>query len=126
MAHSTASTATQRPPTPGDLFRLERIDQVTISPDGNTFAFTRHTPLSSAPSSDRLRSDVWIATLDGGAVPMNITKGQANGISYWMPKWSPDGSSLAMLSTKDGARITLCAWNKHGGRLRRLGERGLE
>jgi hypothetical protein len=106
--------------TTEDLFRLERLGEITVAPDGTAVAFVRYKPSQSGVTSDRRRPDVWIAPLEPSGIPVNITNGAGSGASYWMPTWSPDGSRLAMLASKAGADIELQIWDRATGKLSRL------
>ena len=121
----------QRTLTPDDLFRLEEIDDIEIAPDGIGLAFVRRRPLITGDNYQQSllqgndRADVWLASLEGGGGPINITKGDAEGRGYWMPKWSPDGKYLAMLSTNAGKNISLCVWEKATDHLVKLSGRSI-
>jgi len=127
---ATAHADRQRPFTPDDLFKLDRLGDVVFAPDGQTFAFVRRRPsqfarlygLPSLVGSDR--ADIWLASVTGGA-PTNLTNGESDGSGYWMPTWSPDGARLAMLSTKGGDNVRLWVLEKATGRLTKLSERGI-
>lgn len=113
-----------RPMTPDDLLSLERLDDVQFSPDGKTFAYVRQRSLLSNGAypyqqGEGDRSDVWIAQTDGDT-PIKLTTGSGNA-SFWLPRWSPDGERLAMLSTKDG-NVHLWVWERTSGQLRKLSD----
>ncbi len=115
---------------PQDLLELEGIGEIAISPDGRTVAYVRRRTLASMGVQQREtlsgsdRADIWLAPVAGGS-PTNITKGEADGSGYWMPKWSPDSQHLAMLSTKGGDNVRLWVWDKATGGLKKLSERGV-
>ena len=116
--------------TPDDLFKIEKIDDVAISPDGQSVAYVHNRPRLSAHvyQQTRLggkdRADIWLAPLKGGS-PVNITKGEPDGSGYWMPRWSPDGQRLGMLSTKGGDNVRIWVWEKSTGRLMKLADQGV-
>ncbi len=116
--------------TPDDLFELEALSDVAIAPDGRAIAFVRHRRLSGGSSfqrefnaSNRERGDVWV--VEGDAVPVNITNGARDGSGYWLPRWSPDGERLAMLSTKGGDNVRLVIWERKQSRIVLLSARGV-
>jgi len=106
------------------------MGDVAISPDGMTVAFVRRRPLLSAGTYQQPallgndRGDIWISSLSGGS-PLKLTDGDSDGSGYWRPTWSPDGTRLAMLSTKGLDNVRLWVWEKATGRLTKLSERGV-
>jgi len=87
--------AQQQPFTADRLLELQRISEHQLSPDGTTVAFTVQTVDLAANTKPR---QIWIAPLGGGA-PRKLTSEGNN----WRPRWSPDGSKLAFLSSRSGA-----------------------
>ena len=78
-----------------DVFQLERAMDPQISPDGSQVVYMRS---SFDIMTDRGRSALWIIGADGsGHRP--LASGPNN---YSSPRWSPDGSMLAYVSTEDG------------------------
>ena len=129
-ATQIARSQPKRPVTPDDLMSIEEIGDVAISPDGRSVAYViRRSPLSQLAHPPNLeivntrndRGDVWLAPVEGGA-PTNLTHGLEDGSGYWMPTWSPNGSRLAMLSTKGGDKVRLWVWEKATGKLSRVSE----
>lgn len=115
-----------RPLRPADLFRLHRTGEAVFSPDGDRVAFERKRPgregeVASLPGPPHVRSDVWIADVEGGD-PRPVTDGAADGTSWFHPRWSPDGERLALLSARDG-RVRAWVWNRRRDRLRKVSER---
>src|ERR1051325_3316669 len=130
MLASSVALAQGRSLTPDDLFRIEQIGEVAVSPDGQSVAFVRRRPRISAHVfqlpyiSHNDRGDIWLAPLSGG-VPTNLTKGEVDASGYWAPTWSPDGKRLAMLSTRGGDNVWLWTWEKATGRFTKVSERGI-
>jgi len=133
----TSVAQEQRTLTPDDLFRLEDVGDTfgggfALSPDGKTLAYVRQRALPTvrtyvgqfSNSSATTARDVWLAPV-GEGMPTNITKGETDGSGYWAPIWSPDGTHVAMLSTKGGGNVRLWVWEKSTGRLTKLSERGV-
>jgi dipeptidyl aminopeptidase/acylaminoacyl peptidase len=83
-----------RAPRPEDLFSLRVPTQVRISPDGAWIAFTVR---SIAPRRDGYRHALWIVPADGSAPARPLTLGRRTDT---LPRWSPDGQTLAFLSDR--------------------------
>ncbi|MET1232544.1 MAG: S9 family peptidase [Candidatus Limnocylindrales bacterium] len=83
-----------RAPRPDDLFSLRVPTQVRISPDGSQVAFTVR---ASAPRRDGYRHALWLVPADGSSPARPLTLGRR---SDTLPRWSPDGRSLAFLSDR--------------------------
>lgn len=94
-----------------DLFELEDMGRYyggpyAFSSDGQKLAFTRVRPKKTLANDKGdfwggARGDVWIQK-SAGEPPLNITNGIQDGSGWWSPQWSPDGSKIAMLSTRGG------------------------
>lgn len=126
---SEAASKGTRVLTPDDLFRLETIASVAISPDGEFVAYEVQRPVvaSSTFGRERMwgddRGDVWVASVTGKGSE-NITNGSADDSGFWAPAWSPNGNWLAMLSSR-GGNVRVWVWEKSSRRLRMLSERGV-
>src|ERR1051325_2929275 len=127
--HSVPLIAQRRIVTPSDFLKLEELSDIAIAPEGHTAAVVRHRPLFSGRDYDFDRygaDDVWLIALDSGDKPVNLTRGEVDGSSYWMPVWSPDGMRLAMLCReRSGNMRRLCLWEKATGRLTQLSNHGI-
>jgi dipeptidyl aminopeptidase/acylaminoacyl peptidase len=85
----------RRPMTPQDLTRIRFVSDPQISPDGRQVAFVV-TTLSE--ERDQYLANIWMVDSAGGE-PRRFTTGPKRDTK---PRWSPDGSSLAFLSERDG------------------------
>ena len=128
---SRAQLPQQRPLTTDDLFKIEEIGQVAISPDGKGLAYVVKRAKETALIQTRPfldgndRGDVWLIPTDGASEPQNLTNGAKDGSGWWAPVWSPDSQKLVMLSTR-GDNVRLWLWEKSSKRLKQLTERAVE
>ncbi len=81
--------------TPRDVFEFEFPHDPQISPDGQWVAWERR---SSDVMTDRRYSTIWLVKSDG-TEQRPLTSGKVNDAT---PRWSPDGTRLAWLSTTPG------------------------
>lgn len=88
------SFAEQRGITPEDYFAFEFLSDPHISPDGKLVAYIV-TKVDRA--QNRRHSAIWMATADGSRAPWQFTTSPQ---SVTAPRWSPDGRSLAFLSSR--------------------------
>ena len=105
--------------TPQQALDLRRISDLRFSPDGTRVAF-----VVSEPAKDtNIASHVWI---------LDVASKQARQYTYSdksdnSPRWSPDGKSLAFLSTRDGDRqIYLLSSSGGDAYAITTGKRGIE
>jgi dipeptidyl aminopeptidase/acylaminoacyl peptidase len=75
---------------------MTRCSDPHISPDGKRVAFVVSVPDLGA---NRNNTDIWLLSIDGGE-PVQLTTGE--GADYH-PRWSPDGESIAFVSTRGGS-----------------------
>ena len=110
-SHAFAAPATgpSRVLTGSDLFSLEVATDPNISPDGKTIAYVRR---SNDIMSDRARSSIWIIDVASGTqAPLVAGPG-----SHGQPRWSPDGTRLAYVSSSEGGAQLFVRWMARGDR----------
>lgn len=91
MAQTSASA---RGITPEDYYAFEFPGDPQISPDGKLVAYVV-TKVDRA--QNRRNSTIWMAATDGSRAPWQFTTAPQ---SFTAPRWSPDGQSLAFLSSR--------------------------
>lgn len=130
--------AGQRPLSLDDVLAIERLERVSVSPDGALVAaVVRRGALPgevygrAAYEIDPSRADTWIIDR-ATAKKRNITEGHRRSAGAWCATWSPDGQRLAFLSTRPegaepagGDNVRLYVWERGSGKLRRLSDRGV-
>ncbi|MEM8696839.1 MAG: S9 family peptidase [Pseudomonadota bacterium] len=95
-----------------DLFALEYAADPRISPDGRQVAYVR---MSGDIMVDRFMPSIWLVdTASGDQRPLIAGPG-----AHSSPRWSPDGSKLAYLSTaEDGGAQLFVRWMENGATVR--------
>ncbi len=118
-----ASTAALAAPATGpeprftgsDLFNLSAASDPQISPDGRTIAYVRQ---SADIMTDRNRSTIWVIDVASGRQQPLV----AGSGAHFSPRWSPDGTRLAYLSTAEGGASQLYVrWMASGEQARITG-----
>lgn len=108
MTDNTAQRAVQ----PADLFRCHFLHSAALSPDGEWIAYS---VAAHDAETDADYEQLWLLELASGAA-RPLTFGQQRNHS---PQWSPDGKTLAFVSTRSGkAQIHLLPVD--GGEARQL------
>jgi dipeptidyl aminopeptidase/acylaminoacyl peptidase len=108
---STAQEGAKHPITFEDMIKMHRISEPQISPDGKWVAYTVATPDLDA---NRNVTDIWMVSTSGGA-PTQLTRSGHDS----SPVWSPDGKTIAFLSSRSGeAQVYLLSLE--GGEAQRL------
>jgi dipeptidyl aminopeptidase/acylaminoacyl peptidase len=100
-----------------DLYTLKHVGDIQISPDSKRVLFVVST--QDLAKSER-NSDIWLMNLDGsGLRRLTFSPGSDFG-----PRWSPDGGTIAFLSSREkGVQIWLMPAD--GGEARRVSELAL-
>jgi len=102
----------KRPMTPEDLYKIKRVSDPQISPDGKWIAYTVSVPNLK---ENNFNSDIWIIPITGGE-PKKLTNTPE---ADYAPRWSPDGKKITFISTRDGV-ANLYIIRIDGGEARKL------
>jgi len=112
MIVSPGLSAEKTPLTFNDFIRIKRIADPQVSPDGTLVAYVV-TEMNLEQNSSN--SDIWVIPLKGGEARRLTTHPKSDS----HPRWSPDGKTLAFVSSRGG---TPQVWllNLSGGEARQL------
>ncbi len=83
----------KRPLNPSDIYKLQDVSDVQVSPDGNWVAYVVSTVDTA---KDDRNDDIWMISWDGKG-NVQLTNSPEDESS---PKWSPDGKYLSFLSSR--------------------------
>lgn len=103
-----------RPVEAQDLYRFQLITDARLSPDGRRIVYGVQ---RVDQKTEKKYANLWMVDA-GGSSERQFTQGDQNDVS---PRWSPDGTTVAFLSTRregEGAQVYLISAN--GGEARRL------
>ena len=90
-----------------DVFDLEWVSDPQVSPDGNNVVYVRR---SNDIMSDRTRAQLWRIDADG----QNHRPLLSSAESAASPRWSPDGTRLAFVSSSTGSSQIHLRWMDNG------------
>jgi dipeptidyl aminopeptidase/acylaminoacyl peptidase len=85
---------TKRGVTPEDYFSFQFVSDPHLSPDGKMVAYELTT---IDQKKNRRESSIWSVPVDGSMPARRLS---AEGFTAHAPRWSPDGKTLAILSTR--------------------------
>ncbi len=95
IADALAAARGSRAIMPHDLYDLRFVGDPQPSPDGECVAFV--VAEADAVKGKEYRSRLWIVPTDGNEPPRPLTAGTKKDTA---PRWSPDGSQIAFVSTR--------------------------
>jgi len=96
VAHSgQAQAPSKHAMTFEDLAAMQRVGEPQISPDGRAVVYSVGTTDMDA---NRLAHNIWIVATAPGSQPRQLTQTGHD----TRPQWSPDGKSIAFLSSREG------------------------
>ena len=96
-----------------DYFRIQRVSDPRISPDG---AWVAYVVSRSDLAKDRSGSRIWMSPATGGdAIPLTLKASSASS-----PRWSPDGRYLGFLSAREEGETQVWLLNRRGGEAEQL------
>lgn len=104
-----------------DILALEQVRGGTVSPSGEMAAFVIQrsrldTQAHTVEFDVEKRCDIWLWSRESPGELKRLTDGRADGTEAWLPMWSPDGETLAFLSTRGGG-IKAWVWERSTGRM---------
>src|SRR5947199_6939914 len=107
-------SAQKRAITIDDYLALKSVGDPQLSPDGKWVAYT---VTENSLKDNRGIARIWLADAASGP-PRQLTAGPG---SDRQPRWSPDGRTLAFVSTREsGAQLWLLSMGGAGGEARRV------
>ena len=105
---SPADESDMRYLTIDDYFKIRRVSNAQISPEGDWLAYTvTETDLEKDKSETR----IWMMPTKGGeSIPMT-----GKGLSAGSPRWSPDGKYLSFSAARNEGKTQVWVLDRRGG-----------
>jgi dipeptidyl aminopeptidase/acylaminoacyl peptidase len=97
-----------------DLLVAIRVADPQLSPDGKSVAFVRTT---TELATGRRNADIWVAPAAGEGMAQSLVGGEK---SENTPRWSPDGKTIAFISSRDGDPQVYLADAPGGANIRKI------
>lgn len=101
--------------TADKILKYKNIDDTSISPDDKHVAYVVREAVTEGEKSE-YNSQIWVAAADGSS-NVQYTQGEKSSTS---PKFSPDGSQIAFLSSRSGDKSQLYLIRVLGGEARKI------
>jgi dipeptidyl aminopeptidase/acylaminoacyl peptidase len=98
LCGASAHQQTSRGIAPEDYYAFEFVSDPQVSPDGKLIAYV---VTKVDRGQNRRTTSIWMATTDGSQPPWQFTTSPQSSSS---PRWSPNGSWLAFLSSRPAER----------------------
>jgi dipeptidyl aminopeptidase/acylaminoacyl peptidase len=95
-----------------DLMAVQRVGEPQISPDGRAVVYTVGT---TDMETNRIAHNIWVVSTAPGSQPRQLTQSGHD----TRPQWSPDGKSIAFLSSREGA-IQVYVMPAQGGNAKKI------
>ena len=108
---SAAQETAKHPITFDDMIKMHRVAEPQISTDGKWVAYSVATPDMDA---NRNVTNIWMVSTSGGAAAQLTQSGHDSS-----PVWSPDGKTIAFLSSRSG-EAQVYVLSLEGGESQRL------
>lgn len=108
---SAAQETAKHPITFDDMIKMHRVAEPQISTDGKWVAYSVATPDMDA---NRNVTNIWMVSTSGGAAAQLTQSGHDSS-----PVWSPDGKTIAFLSSRSG-EAQVYVLSLQGGESQRL------
>mgnify|MGYP006290083051 CR=1 FL=1 len=93
---SVVSAMEKRAMTVEDMWSMQRLSDLQLSPDGKWLAYT---VTKFDMENNKSQADIWLLSTHGGA-PRQLTTHPADDEH---PRWKPDGTAVTFLSNRDGS-----------------------
>src|ERR1051325_4317645 len=106
--HLSAQNSSKRPIAIDDIYRMEKVGNPQMSPDGRWIAYT---VTSIDKAADRRRTSLWMVNWEG-TQDVRLTFGKQSASS---PQWSPDGKYLSFLSSEEKGKTQVWLLDRRGG-----------